>query len=35
MTGFIVGEDFDKEWKEKFPLCYEWYVHLAEDLHWC
>lgn len=28
MTGFIVSEDFDKEWKEKYPTCYAWHQKL-------
>ena len=25
MLGFIVGENFDEEWKKNYPLCYDWH----------
>jgi glutathione S-transferase len=29
MTGFIMGEGFDDEWKEKYPKSYEWHQKLV------
>jgi glutathione S-transferase len=28
MTGFLMDEGFDDEWKSSYPKCYEWHQKL-------
>lgn len=29
MLGFLMGDDFEDEWKSSFPKCYEWHQKLV------